>query len=124
MEGDLPPIEFSNLLSYCDSNYVTANYDIGNSAFMGYNPLKELEAYGNKISDIHIKDRKLGGNSVILGKGDADFKSFFSMLKEYEYRGPFIMQAYRDDDGIGVFKSQFDWINFFVSSLICQRQIQ
>ena len=35
-------------------------------------------SYGNKISDIHIKDRKLGGNSVILGKGDADFKSFFT----------------------------------------------
>ena len=36
---------------------------------------------------------------------------FFNKLKEFNYNGPFIMQAYRDDDGIAVFKAQLDWVN-------------
>jgi len=110
LETDLTPQSFSNLLKRIDSKNVTVNYDIGNSASMGYDPLEELEAYGNMISDIHIKDRILGGASVALGEGNADFELFFKKLKKYNYKGPFIMQAYRDNEGIHVFNKQLKWI--------------
>ena len=86
------------------------NYDIGNSASLGFDINQELNAYGEIISDIHIKDRLLGGNSVFLGEGDANFDQFFQALKRYKYKGPFIMQAYRDDNGLEVFKKQLKWI--------------
>ena len=86
------------------------NYDIGNSASMGYDPLEELEAYGSMISDIHIKDRVLGGPSVVLGEGNGNFELFFKELKKYSYKGPLIMQAYRDEEGIDVFSKQLVWI--------------
>jgi sugar phosphate isomerase/epimerase len=72
--------------------------------------LEELEAYGSMISDIHIKDRMLGGPSVVLGEGNANFELFFKELKKYSYKGPFIMQAYRDEEGIDVFSKQLKWI--------------
>jgi L-ribulose-5-phosphate 3-epimerase len=115
LETDLSPQKFSNLLKSCDSSYVTVNYDIGNSASLGFNHIDELEAYGDKITDIHIKDRAKGGGSIVLGKGDADFKSFFMELKEFNYLGPFIMQAYRDEDGVDIFKKQLDWISPFLN---------
>ena len=110
LETDLPPIEFLNIINSFDSKNITINYDIGNSASLGYDPVEELTLYGDKITDIHIKDRVIGGDSVLLGEGDAMFNIVFSELRKIGYKGPLIMQAYRDDDGIEVFKEQYDWI--------------
>jgi len=110
LETDLDPHSILSLLDRFNSDRITINYDIGNSASLGYDVGEEIEMYGNRITDIHIKDRVLNGGSVRLGKGNADFDLFFSKLKKVNYKGVFIMQAYRDDDGIEVFKEQYDWI--------------
>ena len=110
LETDLNPLEFAELLSQLDSPCVTVNYDIGNSASLGYDAKEELSTYGSRISDIHIKDRVLGGGSVRLGTGHADVPGFFELLTDFEYKGPFIMQAYRDDEGRSIFQSQLEWV--------------
>lgn len=115
LETDLAPQPFVDLLEKIDSNRVTVNYDIGNSAALGYNLVEELDAYGRRITDIHIKDRVLGGGPVVLGEGNADFELFFSKLKEFDYQGPFIMQAYRDEEGIEVFKRQLEWLSLYIN---------
>jgi L-ribulose-5-phosphate 3-epimerase len=106
----LAPQPFIELLDKLNSKNITVNYDIGNSAALGFNSDEELEAYGDRITDIHIKDRLLGGGPVTLGEGSANFELFFNKLKEFDFQGIFIMQAYRDDEGIDVFKKQFKWI--------------
>ena len=110
LETDLAPQFFAELLERFDSPRVTVNYDTGNSAALGYDPLEELACYGKKITDIHIKDRKLGGGSVPLGTGDVQFGRFFKALSPLNYKGPFIMQAYRDDEGLAIFKQQLAWL--------------
>jgi L-ribulose-5-phosphate 3-epimerase len=117
LETDLDPSQFEKLLSVFNSPRVTVNYDIGNSAALGYDYIDELRAYGERISDIHIKDRDLGGGSVTLGSGNADIPGFFEYLSHFNYQGPFIMQAYRDDEGISIFKDQLDWLKQNVPSL-------
>jgi len=114
LETDLAPKPFVELLDQFNSDRVTVNYDIGNSAALGYNLVEELEAYGDRITDIHIKDRILGGGSVLLGEGHADFDAFFNKLEEFDYQGPFIMQAYRDENGVDIFKRQLDWVGVFI----------
>jgi sugar phosphate isomerase/epimerase len=110
LETDLAPKPFLELLDFFKSDRVTVNYDIGNSAALGYNSIEELDAYGRRITDIHIKDRVLNGGPIELGCGDANFNRFFKKLKEFNYQGPFIMQAYRDDEGIEIFKKQMNWV--------------
>ncbi len=110
LEADLAPQLFAELLERFDSPRLTVNYDTGNSAAIGYDPVEELGCYGKKISDIHIKDRKLGGGSVPLGTGDVQFGRFFEALRHLNYTGPFIMQAYRDDEGLVVFRHQLEWV--------------
>jgi hexulose-6-phosphate isomerase len=88
---------------------VTVNYDIGNSAALGYDPAEEIACYGSRITDIHVKDRERDGESVMLGTGDAQFERFFQALAPLDYKGPFIMQAYRDDEGVRVFQQQLAW---------------
>ena len=114
LETDLAPQPFAALLERIGSPRVTVNYDIGNSAALGFDPVEELDAYGHRISDIHIKDRVLGGGPCTLGTGNADFKKFFDKLAEFDYQGPFIMQAYRDDEGVAIFKQQMGWVKPFL----------
>lgn len=109
LETDLAPQSFAELLDRFDSPRVTANYDTGNSAALGYDPAEELASYGDRITDIHIKDRVRGGGSVPLGTGDADFPRFIEALRPLDYRGPIIMQVFRDDDGVAAFSEQLHW---------------
>jgi L-ribulose-5-phosphate 3-epimerase UlaE len=114
LETDLSPNSFVKLISKFNSNRITVNYDIGNSASIGFKVDEELDAYGDKISDVHIKDRLKGGGSVVLGEGNSDFELFFSLFKNFNYEGPFIMQAYRDDQGVEIFKKQLEWVSPFL----------
>jgi len=116
LETDLSPQPFVDLLDRFDSDRVTVNYDIGNSAALGYDPVEELAAYGHSITDIHIKDRVRNGGPVMLGEGDADFERFFQALERFDYKGPFIMQAYRDDEGVTVFKDQLVWVQKYLGN--------
>jgi L-ribulose-5-phosphate 3-epimerase UlaE len=111
LETDLAPQPFAELLSRLDSELVTVNYDTGNSASLGFDTTEELACYGTRITDIHIKDRILGGGSVLLGTGDTQFKKFFDTLGTLNYQGPIIMQAYRDEEGVEIFKRQLSWLN-------------
>ena len=109
LETDLAPIPFANLLDSINSKNVTVNYDTGNSAALGYDPYEEFRSYGDKITDLHIKDRLLGTGPVVLGAGDVNFSKIFDLLSKYEYRGIIIFQAFRDEEGVEIFKKQYDW---------------
>ena len=116
LETDLAPIPFLNLLNKLDSDVVKVNYDIGNSASLGFDIYEEFKLYGNRISDIHIKDRELAGGSVILGTGNANFTSFFEVFSKIDFKGPIVMQVYRDDEGVEIFKKQFDWFKLKIKN--------
>ena len=59
-----------------NSKNVTVNYDTGNSASLGFDPVEEFKSYGHKITDLHIKDRLLGDASVPLGTETQIFIKF------------------------------------------------
>ena len=48
---------------------------------------------------MHIKDRVLGGTTVPLGTGSADFETVFAALAKADYRGNYILQTARAQDG-------------------------
>jgi sugar phosphate isomerase/epimerase len=116
LETDLAPQQFLNLLNRFDSDKIKVNYDTGNSASLGYDPLEEFATYGKWISDIHIKDRKLNGGSVVLGEGDTNFTSFFNALSRIKYDGFFVMQVYRDEQGVDIFVKQFEWFKNLIKN--------
>jgi hexulose-6-phosphate isomerase len=109
LETDLNPTSFKELLDRINLNHVQANYDIGNSASLGFDPVEEIDAIGNRILNVHIKDRKLGSTTVPLGTGDADIKLSLSRLSEINYLGGITMQAARGTDDIEVAKSQLKY---------------
>lgn len=78
---------------------VSVVYDSGNSAGLGYSLEEEIAAYGNHISNVHIKDKPVGGTTVPLGAGSVDFPKLFSLLRNISYTGAITLQAARGEDG-------------------------
>jgi len=95
LETSLTPDRFADLLSRIHHPMLKANYDSGNSSSLGYLPGEEFAAYGPRIGSIHIKDRILGGSTVALGTGNADFKSLADYLETVNYQGDIILQVAR-----------------------------
>jgi L-ribulose-5-phosphate 3-epimerase len=108
LETDLGPNDFRSLLQNVNCSSVSVNYDMGNSASNGFDPVTEFAAYGEMISDVHVKDRIFQGGSVMLGEGDTQPVLILKMLNELNYTGPIIMQVFRDDDGIASFLPQYE----------------
>lgn len=98
-ESDFTPHELARFIGRLPADAFGVNYDIGNSAALGYKPEEEFAAYGHRIVNVHIKDRVLGGTTVPLGKGNADFPAVFGLLREAGYAGYLIMQTARAEDG-------------------------
>jgi hexulose-6-phosphate isomerase len=98
-ESDYAPAELARFIDRLDPALFGVNYDIGNSAGLGMKPADEIAAYGHRIVNVHIKDRVLGGATVPLGTGSADFETVFVALAKAGYRGNYILQTARAQDG-------------------------
>lgn len=98
-ESDFPPSEVTRFMERLPAPTFGINYDIGNSASLGYDPDDELAAYGDRVFSVHVKDRHFGGTTVPLGTGDADLPAAFRALARAGYSGDVILQTARATDG-------------------------
>jgi L-ribulose-5-phosphate 3-epimerase len=103
-ESDFSPKNLARFIGEFPNTNFGINYDIGNSASLGFLPKEEIETYGNRILNVHVKDRLLRGKTVPLGEGAADFEAVFKHLKSVNYEGNYILQTARatDDNHLGV----------------------
>lgn len=97
-ESDFAPADLARFINRLDPALFSINYDIGNSAALGFNPSEEIAAYGQRIINVHVKDRVLGGTTVPLGTGNADFETVFKELARLSYIGNYILQTARAPD--------------------------
>ena len=111
-ESDLNPRKLKKFIQNFDKDLFGINYDLGNSASLGYNVDDEFRNYFEYIKNIHIKDRIYKGSTVRLGKGSANFHKFFRNLKKYKYNNMLIYQTARSNknDDIGEIKKNILFI--------------
>lgn len=98
-ESDFLPANLARFIGRLDPALFGINYDIGNSAALGFDPAEEISAYGQRIINVHVKDRVLGGTTVPLGTGNADFETVFKELARIKYVGNYILQTARAPEG-------------------------
>jgi L-ribulose-5-phosphate 3-epimerase len=98
-EFDLPPCEIVEFIARLSLHGFGINYDIGNSASLGWDPKEEIGLLASRIVNVHVKDRLLGGTTVPLGEGAAQFLCVFALLGAAGYDKNFILQTARAADG-------------------------
>ena len=99
LETDWQPETIQQFLLKLPSPYLKMNYDIGNSASLGRCPVDEFKAFSGRLGSVHVKDRKLGGQTVPLGKGAADLGLCIDLLKIECFDRWLVLQAARGLDG-------------------------
>ena len=99
VESDFPPAQLEKFVSNLSNSTFGINYDIGNSAALGFDPVSEFAHYSDRIDNVHVKDRERGGTTVALGEGSADLSCTFKLLFDHGYSGNYILQTARASDG-------------------------
>ena len=94
-ESDFNPVKLKKFIKKFDKNFFGINYDVGNSASMGFDINSEFKNYGKCIYNIHIKDRVKNGKTVRLGQGNANFVDLYKNLRKINYNGNLILQTAR-----------------------------
>lgn len=110
LETELPAEKLKRFLDKLECGNVGVCYDIGNATSYGFDCPEEIRLLGAKIFEVHIKDRKVGGASFLLGEGDAKFADCFAALKEIGYGGGYTLQAWRGDDYLADAKLQLAFV--------------
>ncbi len=98
-ETDLDPDAQMAFIQAFPAEHFGINFDIGNSASLGWAPRLEIPRIAPRLLNVHVKDRRLGGTTVALGEGDADLATVFALLKAAGYDGQLILQTARAADG-------------------------
>ena len=77
----------------------------------GHDPVKFLDAMGNRISTVHLCDVDKNGNTAIPGKGKFNFEKFFHELEKRNVNVPALIEAYAHDyKDLNELKSAYDYI--------------
>ena len=110
-EADFSPTKFRLFIEMFPQRNFGINYDIGNSAALGFDPDEEFEQYGRFVKNVHVKDRPFRGENCALGKGDAEFSKVINNLKKYNYSGDFVMQTARSKTGehVSILRNQLEF---------------
>lgn len=111
IESDLNANKLQELIISFNSESVGVCYDIGNAASLGFDVISEINKLAPYIYEIHIKDRKINGGSVMLGKGDAPIKEVIKHLVEKGYRKPIILETPVGDDWEKAARDHYDYMS-------------
>jgi len=95
-EIDYSPFKLKNFIKKLPKNFFGINYDSGNSASLNYNIDEEFNYYGNRILNIHIKDRVKYGKTIKLGHGNVNFPKLKKNLRKISSRGNLILHTARN----------------------------
>jgi L-ribulose-5-phosphate 3-epimerase len=99
LESDFAPEDLRHLMDEFPADCIGVNYDMGNSASLGWTPAPEIALLASRIKNVHVKDRIFRGGTVPLGEGAVDFTAVFGALAAVQYGGKFILQTARAADG-------------------------
>jgi sugar phosphate isomerase/epimerase len=79
---------YDTLMGY--GKYNGVNLDIGHFTAAGYDAVAFIKKHHDKITNLHVKDRKKdhGPNVAVWGTGDTPIKEVMQLLKKEKYRFP------------------------------------
>src|SRR5262249_53974401 len=80
--------------------YLGANLDIGHYIVAKGDPIAFIQRYHDRITNLHLKDKKRDGTNVAWGQGDTPIKEVLQLLVRERYSFPAnIEYVHNDPDG-------------------------
>ncbi len=97
------------LMNACPA--LCATIDVKHSIFSGYDPLKFIDAVGDRVVTVHVTDVTKDEATALPGKGRYDFEHFFRETEKRGIEPAVIIEAYaRDFTYIEELKASYDYL--------------
>ena len=103
----MSPFDMISFVDEANSPYISAYFDVGNVVAFSWSEYW-IEALGNRISHIHVKDFKRsntnfgglnsGGNFVDLQKGDVNWEAVVPALQAINFDGYLTAEVFKEDE--------------------------
>jgi sugar phosphate isomerase/epimerase len=100
------------VLSKLNSKNIKVVFDTGNRIAFGYKIFDDILILKDKIEHIHLKDKNLENENVILGTGMVNFLEVFRALKKINYKKSFTFETRRGSNPLITCKFNINLINF------------
>ncbi|MDB3990737.1 sugar phosphate isomerase/epimerase [Gammaproteobacteria bacterium] len=110
--------ELKSFISSFKKKGLAVVFDTGNTVAHGHDIYNEIVILGDLISHIHLKDKDLNNENVLLGTGLVDFYSIMQSLNEINYSGPFTFETHRGRDPIATAIHNRNFIEFLDSQFV------
>lgn len=110
IETDAPMHTVGNFLMQDTVVWIGICYDMGNAAGLGKDVLYEMQTYSALIGEYHIKDKKRGKSTVMLGEGDVPYQECVDWLMEHESEAPLILESYYGEHAVEDTKKNLQFV--------------
>ena len=92
--------EFANrIMGHVQSDNLYFTLDIKQAMKSNENPFDFLRQMGNRLINVHVCDYDADGNLYLPGQGCFDFDRLYRELDSIVYKGPIILEVYRNNYG-------------------------
>lgn len=113
LETDCSMNSIESWIKELESHNIGVCYDIGNAAGLAKDTVNEAEDYANIIKNVHIKDKKKHGKTVMLGQGDAKIQETIERLLSKNYQGCFVLESYYGVEAKRDTKQNYNYVKDF-----------
>ena len=100
------------VLNKLNSKNIKVVFDTGNRIAFGHKIFDDILILKDKIEHIHIKDKNIEDQNVILGTGKVNFLEVFRALKKINFTKSFTFETRRGLDPINSCEFNINFINF------------
>ena len=100
------------VLSKLKSDNIKVVFDTGNRIAYGHKIFDDILILKDKIEHIHIKDKNMENENVILGTGMVNFLEVFRALKKINFKKTFTFETRRGLDPVNTCKFNINLITF------------
>ncbi len=113
------PEYFKQILKQCPRLYTTL--DVKQAVQAGHDPVKFIDAMGNRISTVHLCDVDKNGETAVPGQGKINFEKFFRELEKRNINVNMLIEVYsRDYKDLNELKQCY---NFMLETLMKVKNI-
>lgn len=114
LETDCDMKSMYQWLQKVDCENIGICYDIGNATGLARDTVREVHDYTDIIKNVHIKDKKKYGKTVMLGQGDGRIEETMKVLLKNGYQGCFILESYYGTEAIEDTRKNYNYIKDFL----------
>tara|TARA_Y100000590_G_scaffold456625_2_gene607568 strand:+ start:3098 stop:3916 length:819 start_codon:yes stop_codon:yes gene_type:complete len=117
LESLIDAYGLNKILNKINLDNVKCVFDTGNRINLNRNIKSEIFLLNQSIYHVHIKDKDLKNQNVLLGTGNLNLKEIFETFRDINYLGPYVFETTRGKDPIKTAKYNIDTCKFFLQEI-------